>query len=98
MEPTPQERFNLAEFAISLTQPVDSGPCRLFIAAASIPVNDLRQLVTQFIAQLVASGEMMEALRAQNGTRLPWMRFRNMALMDAGDYTCPKYKGQPAPE
>ena len=64
-ETTPQERLNLADFAISLTQPLDSGACRLFIAAASIAVYDLRQLVTEFIRQLVAAGEIMKGAVAR---------------------------------
>jgi hypothetical protein len=71
-EATPQERFNLSDFAISLTQPLDSGACRLFIAAASMAVNDQRELVTQFIGQLVAAGKIMQgAVARPNGTRLP---------------------------
>jgi hypothetical protein len=43
----------------------DSGACRLFIAAASITVYDLRQLVTEFVRQLVAAGEIMQGAVAR---------------------------------
>ena len=59
-EITPQERLNLTDFAISLPQPLDSGACRLFIAVATIAVYDLGQLLTEFIRQLVAAGEILE--------------------------------------
>ena len=79
---TPHRSDYLADFPISLTQPLDSGACRLFIAAARMAVDDLGQLVTEFIGQLVAAGEIMQGAVA----RPKWNKAAPGAISHAGDY------------
>ena len=80
MRNDPKKQLYLADFPISLTQPLDFGACRLFIAAASIAVYELRQLVTEFIGQLVAAGEIMQGA----GARPKWDQESPDALSQHG--------------